>query len=178
MNTSSTTQTNTETTGFRTQQKRGNGYTGRGRGGGYGGKFRGRGGSFQRGGANAGTGANRYNRYKKADPADGAGSAADANVGADAENQTATAAPARQYPTEPNFAVTKNGALGLYNVTRRPVIFYANQWEGISEMIQNGALSRALEENAGRLRRPSKKEEDEGEGADASVHEESAGTKA
>jgi hypothetical protein len=135
-------------TGFRTQQKRGgdgvsgsSGYRGgRGRGGGYRGRGRG----------SSSTGMNRYNRYKKTDTvADAAG---------DASAPAATAAPARQYPTEPNFAVTKNGALGLYNVSRRPIIFYANQWEGISAMIENGELARALEQNADKLRRPSKRE--------------------
>lgn len=132
-------------TGFRTQQKRGGdgvsgsgGYRGgRGRGGGYRGRGRG----------SSSTGMNRYNRYKKTD------TAGDASAPA-----AATAAPARQYPTEPNFAVTKNGALGLYNVSRRPIIFYANQWEGISAMIENGELARALEQNADKLRRPSKRE--------------------
>jgi hypothetical protein len=65
----------------------------------------------------------------------------------------------KQYPTEPNFAVTRNGALALYNVMRRPIVFYANQWEGIRTMIENGSLATVLTANADKLRRP--KTEDE-----------------
>jgi hypothetical protein len=65
----------------------------------------------------------------------------------------------KQYPTEPNFAVTRNGALALYNVMRRPIVFYANQWEGIRTMIDNGALTTALNENVDKLRRPKSEEE-------------------
>jgi hypothetical protein len=164
MNSSTAAPSNTDSTGFRTQQKRGgNGYRGRGRGGGYRG---GRGGSFQRnnnGGAGTGSGSgtgtgsgNRFDRYKKtAETSDAAPAAAAA-----ADTSRETSAPVRQYPTEPNFAVTRYGALGLYNVLRRPVIFYANQWEGIRSMIENGELSSALELNADKLRRPSKREEE------------------
>jgi hypothetical protein len=94
----------------------------------------------------------RNNYQKRYTPRDQAGAGA-----------SAAAAPAekKQYPTEPNFAVTKNGALGLYNVTRRPIIFYANQWEGVRAMIENGALTQALADNADKLKRlPAKTEGD------------------
>ena len=155
MNSSTAAPSNTDSTGFRTQQKRGgNGYRGRGRGGGYRG---GRGGSFQRNN-NGGSGSvNRFDRYKKTATAETGDSSA-AAASSDAPRDIS--APVRQYPTEPNFAVTRYGALGLYNVLRRPVIFYANQWEGIRSMIENGELNRALELNADKLRRPSKREEE------------------
>jgi hypothetical protein len=79
-----------------------------------------------------------------------------------ASTAPATSEEKKKYPTEPNFAVTRNGALALYNVMRRPIVFYANQWEGIRAMIENGALTTSLNENADKLRRPPKREESAG----------------
>lgn len=34
-------------------------------------------------------------------------------------------------PRTPFFRVTKNGAVALYNVQRKPVVLYADQWEKV-----------------------------------------------
>jgi len=47
----------------------------------------------------------------------------------DALKQLSSGSRPPRAPRVPHFSVTKNGAVALYNVQRRPVVLFADQWE-------------------------------------------------
>ena len=59
----------------------------------------------------------------------------------------------RQHRLYPRFVVTRNGAIALYNLSRDPIILYADQWEKLSSLIRRDILDNYMAKNTHIIKR-------------------------
>lgn len=64
---------------------------------------------------------------------------------------------------EPEFAVTKNGAIAIYNIQRQPVVLYAQLWEKLATLLNEDKYKNFVKENEGRLRMFERREDAQNE---------------
>jgi hypothetical protein len=63
-----------------------------------------------------------------------------------------------QTSTRPYCKVTNNGALALHNITERPIVLYADQWEKLLKVTKSNYIDNYIKYNSSRLKYKTKKQ--------------------
>jgi len=57
-----------------------------------------------------------------------------------------------QISTRPYCKVTNNGALALYNITKQPIVLYADQWNKLLKVTKSNYIDNYIKYNSSRLK--------------------------
>lgn len=59
--------------------------------------------------------------------------------------------------TRPYCKVTSSGSLALYNITKQPIVLYADQWEKLLKVTKSNYIDNYIKYNSSRLKYKTKK---------------------
>lgn len=62
-----------------------------------------------------------------------------------------------QQSTRPYCKVTTSGSLALYNITKQPIVLYADQWEKLLKVTRSSYIDNYIKYNSSRLKYKTKK---------------------